>query len=47
MAQIHTENGGDIILVGRNQTKLDAQKKQLMDQYKENFQKKIPHFKSS
>lgn len=31
--QIHAENDGDLILVGRNQTKLDAQKKQVMGQY--------------
>lgn len=33
LAQIHAEKGGDLILVGRGQDKLDAQKKQLMDQY--------------
>lgn len=30
---IHAEKGGDLILVGRNQTKLDTQAKQISDKY--------------
>lgn len=32
-AEIHAEKGGDLILVGRSQEKLDSQKKQLVNQY--------------
>lgn len=33
LADIHAEKGGDLILVGRSQDKLDLQKEQLMNKY--------------
>ena len=33
LAQIHAQRGGNLILVGRSEVRLDAQKKELEDAY--------------